>query len=101
MFIIQHISNIGKDRYEVKRKRIKLCNQNINYYVEYQQRKMNQSDYLLRHGEPLSTLPKNEQVEADELLNLLHPPIHTTPEQLGISSISRCTSEDLVICKLI
>ena len=73
MFIIQHISNIGKDRYEVKRKRIKLCNQNINYYVEYQQRKTNQSDYLLRHGEPLSTLPRmNKWKQTNYLIYCTH-----------------------------
>ena len=33
----------------------------MNYYVEYQQGKMNQSDYLSRHGKPFSTLPENEK----------------------------------------
>ena len=50
--------------------RIKLHQQDIKYYVEYQQGKMNQSHYLLRNGKPFSTLPENEQMEAVELHNL-------------------------------
>ena len=33
----------------------------MNYSVEYQQGKMNQSDYLSRHGKAFSTLPENEK----------------------------------------
>ena len=44
----------------------------INYYVEYQQGKVNESDYLSRHGKSFSTLPENEQMEADELHHLPH-----------------------------
>ena len=51
---------------------MKLRHQGINYYVEYQQGKMNQSDYLLRHGKPFSTLPENEKMEAGEQHNLLY-----------------------------
>ena len=47
---------------------------------------MSQSDYLSRHGKQFSTLPENEQMEADELHNLLYT-VHTTPviNQIGIS----------------
>ena len=82
--------------------RIKLCHQDINYYVEYQQGKMNQSDYLSRHGKPFSTLPENEQMESDELYSLLYT-LHTTSviDQIGIPSIAKCTTEDPVLCKLL
>ena len=56
----------------IQNKRMKLRHQGINYYVEYQQGKMNQSDYLLRHGKPFSTLPENEKMEAGEQHNLLY-----------------------------
>ena len=70
----------------IRTERIKLRHQDINYYVEYQQGKMSQSDYLSRHGKQFSTLPENEQMEADELHNLLYT-VHTTPviNQIGIS----------------
>ena len=52
------------------------------------------------NGNPFSTLPENEQMEADELRSLLYA-LHTTPviDQLGISSIAKRTVEDWVLCK--
>ena len=66
--------------------------------MEYQKGKINQSNYLSRHGKPFSTLPENEQMEADELHNFLYT-LLTTPvtDQLGKSSIAKCTTEQLEI----
>ena len=57
--------------------------------MEYQKGKMNQSDYLSKHGKPFSTLPENKQMEADELQNLSYS-LHTKPviDQLQISTIA-------------
>ena len=57
--------------------------------MEYQKGKMNQSDYLSKHGKPFSTLPENKQMEADELQNLSYS-LHTKPviDQLQISPIA-------------
>ena len=86
----------------IRTDRIKLRHQDINYFIEYQRGKANQSDYLSRHGKPFSTLPENEQLEADELHNLLYM-LHTTPvmDQLGISSISKYTEEDPTLSELL
>ena len=75
--------------------RIKLCHQDINYSVQYQHGKANQSDYLSRHGKPLSPLPEEGQKETDDLQNLLCL-FHTTPivDHLSISSIATCMKED-------
>ena len=40
--------------------RIELCHQDINYTVQYQYGKANQSKYLSQHGKPLSSLPEEE-----------------------------------------
>ena len=86
----------------IRTERIKLRHQDINYYVEYQQGKMNQSDYLSRHGKPFSTLPENQQMESDELYNLLYT-LHTTSviDETGIPSIEKCTTMQTVLCKLL
>ena len=52
--------------------RIKLRQQDINYSIEYQCGKKNQSGYLSRHGKPFCKLREEEQNEADELHNLLY-----------------------------
>ena len=77
--------------------RIKLCHQDIYYTVQYQHGKVNQSDYLSRHGKPLPSLSEEEQKETDDLHNLLCL-LHTTPiiDHLSISSRATCTKEDRV-----
>ena len=55
----------------------KLWHQDINYSVEYQHGKKNQSDCLLRDGKPFCNLTEEEQNEADELqirYNTTHRP---------------------------
>ena len=75
--------------------RIKLCHQDINYKVQYQYVKANQSDYLSRHGKPLSSLPEEGQKGTADLQNLLCL-FQTTPivDHLSISSIATCMKED-------
>ena len=80
--------------------RIKLRLQDINYSVEYQHGKKNQSDYLLRHGKPVCNLTE-EQNEADELQNLLYL-LHTKViDHLGISLIAKHTEEDPILSQLL
>ena len=75
--------------------RIELRHQDINYTVQYQHGKANQSDYLSRHGKPLSSLPEEGQKDTTDLQNLLCL-FHTTPivDHLSISSIATCMKED-------
>ena len=82
----------------IRTERKKFRHQDNNYNVEYQQGKMNQSDYLSRHGKPFSTLPENEQMEADELHNLLYT-LHNTPiiDQKGVLSITKYTTDDPIL----
>ena len=91
IFNSYRIGSIGTDRN-------KLQHQDINYSVEYQHGKKNQSDYPLRHGKPFCDLTEEEQNEADELHNLLYL-LHTTPvtDHLGISLIAKHTEEDPIL----
>ena len=91
IFNSYRIGSIGTDRN-------KLQHQDINYSVEYQHGKKNQSDYPLRHGKPFCDLTEEEQNEADELHNLLYL-LHTTPvtDHLGISLIAKHTEVDPIL----
>ena len=85
----------------IRTDRIKLCYQDINYTVQYQQGKANQSDYLTGHGKPQSSLAEEEQKETDDLHNLLYL-LHATPiiNHLSISSIATYTKEDQTLAEL-
>ena len=82
----------------IRTDRIKLQHQDINYLVEYQHGKKNQSNYPLRHGKPFCDLTEEEQNEADELHNLLYL-LNTTPvtNHLGISLIAKHIEEDPIL----
>ena len=49
--------------------RIKIGHQDINYLVTDQKGMQNKSDYITRHGKPLSLLPDEEQRETEDLHN--------------------------------
>ena len=86
----------------IRTDRIILRHQDINYTVQYQQGKANQSDYLSRHGKPQSSLAEEQQKETGDLHNLLNL-LHTTPiiNHLSISSIATCTKEDPTLAQLL
>ena len=74
---------------------MKLKHQDIPYTVEYRKGKLNLSDYMSRHGQPLKILPRDQQKEPDELNNLLYA-LHTTPviDHIGLATIAKQTSVD-------
>ena len=86
----------------IRTDRIKLRYQGINYQVIYRKSKLNQSDYLSRHGKPFEFLPEQEQKETEDLHNLLYT-LHTTPivHNIGIASIVKATKEHPVLTELI
>ena len=85
----------------IRTDRIKLRHQDINYQVIYQRGKLNQSDYLSRHGKPFELIPETEQKETEDLHNLLYT-LHTTPiiDNIGITTIAKETKEDSILAEL-
>ena len=85
----------GKRRGSVRAERVKLRHQDIRFHVSYQKGKINQADYLSRHGKPIEKLSPELQSEAEDLNNLLYV-LHTTPvtDHIGLATISSETSKD-------
>ena len=85
----------------IRTQRMKLKHQDIPYTVEYRKGKLNQSDYMSRHGQPLKRLPRDQQKEPDELNNLLYA-LHTTPviDHIGLATIAKQTSVDCTLKKV-
>ena len=85
----------------IRTNRIKLRHQDINYQGIYQKGKLNQSEYLSRHGKPFELIPETEQKETEDLHNLPYTR-HTTPiiDSIGIASIAKATKEDPVLTEL-
>ena len=85
----------------IRTDRIRLHHQDINYEVIYQKVKLDQSDYLSRHGKPSELMPEAEQKETKNLHNLLYT-LHTKPiiHNIGIASIAKVTKEDPVLTEL-
>ena len=80
------IFNIHKQG-SIRINRIKLRHQDINYQIIYQKGKLNQSEYLSRHGKPFELIPETEQKETKDLHNLQY-------------TVAKATKEDLVLTEL-
>ena len=91
----------GKRNGSIRTEKIKARNQDINYKLIYQRGKLNETDYLSRHGKPFNLLPVSERNEADEL-NMHLFMIHTTPitDRIGIDRIASETTSDPTLSEL-
>ena len=98
--LLCHIFNTLRQG-SIRTDRTKLRDQDINYQVIYQKGKVNQSDYLSRHGKPFELIPETEQKETKDLHNLLYT-LHFTPiiDSIGIASNPKATKEDPVLREL-
>ena len=91
----------GNRKGSVRTERVKLRHQDIRFHVTYQKGKINQADYLSRHGKPIEKLSPDEQNEAEDLNNLLYM-LHTTPvmDHIGLATIATETEKDETLQKL-
>ena len=91
----------GNRNGSIRTQRIKLKHQDIPYIVQYQKGSLNQVDYLSRRARNLSTLPVEQQNEAQELNNLLYT-LHSTPiiDHISIKQIAQKTESDAVLKKV-
>lgn len=91
----------GNRKGSVRTERVKLRHQDIRFHVTYQKGKINQADYLSRHGKPIEKLTPEEQNEAEDLNNLLYM-LHTTPvmDHIGLATIAKETMKDVTLLKL-
>ena len=98
---LQSIFN-GNRKGSVRTERVKLRHQDIRFHVTYQKGKINQADYLSRHGKPIEKLSMDEQNEAEDLNNLLYM-LHTTPvtDHIGLATIALETKKDPTLHKLV
>ena len=67
----------------------------------YQKGKLNEADFLSRHGKPFNLLTAAEKYEADELNTHLYM-IHTTPitDRIGLDTIASETASDPILSEL-
>ena len=86
----------------IRIERIKLRHQDIRFQVQYQRGKENHIDFISRRAKPRAKIPKDEQVEAEDLNNLLYI-LHTTPimDNIGLATIAKQTKEDKVLAELV
>ena len=98
---LQNIFN-GNRKGSVRTERVKLRHQDIRFHVTYQKGKINQADYLSRHGKPIEKLSTDQQHEAEDLNNLLYM-LHTTPvtDHIGLATIALETKKDPTLQKLV
>ena len=86
----------------MRTERVKLRHQDIRFHVTYQKGKINQADYLSRHGKAIEKLSTDEQHETEDLNNLLYM-LHITLviDHIGLATIALETEKDPTLQKLV